>query len=180
MLNSHDGSSRYRFDAGLMRLVCLNGMVVADESFGAVSVQHRKALVEDVIDASFTVIENAHRAIDVARDWSRIPLQAGEQLALAEAVHSQRFEEGSPIARAITPPRLLEARRVEDTKNDLWTVTNRIQENVVKGGQTGMVYDATRRRPKAATSREVKGIADNARLNKAIWALAAKIAEIRG
>ena len=39
-LNSHDGTSAYRFMAGIFRLVCGNGLVVQSADFGSISVRH--------------------------------------------------------------------------------------------------------------------------------------------
>jgi hypothetical protein len=38
--NAHDGSRAYRIDAGLYRLVCRNGLTVADADFAHVSIRH--------------------------------------------------------------------------------------------------------------------------------------------
>src|SRR5262245_50401059 len=38
--NSHDGSAAYRLHAGIFRLVCSNGLVIASASFGTISVKH--------------------------------------------------------------------------------------------------------------------------------------------
>ncbi len=40
LTNSHDGSSAYRFMAGVFRLVCGNGLTVQSADFGSVSVRH--------------------------------------------------------------------------------------------------------------------------------------------
>ena len=40
LLNSHDKSSAYQLHCGLLRMVCLNGMVVADATFQRISIKH--------------------------------------------------------------------------------------------------------------------------------------------
>ena len=47
LVNSHDGTSAYKIMAGLFRLVCLNGMVVADRGFANMgSTQHSRREVQ--------------------------------------------------------------------------------------------------------------------------------------
>ncbi|NBW19567.1 MAG: DUF932 domain-containing protein, partial [Caulobacteraceae bacterium] len=41
LVNANDGSSAYKLMAGVFRLVCLNGMVVAERQTGQVSVHHK-------------------------------------------------------------------------------------------------------------------------------------------
>ncbi len=38
--NAHDGTRAYRIDAGLYRLVCRNGLTVADADFAHVAIRH--------------------------------------------------------------------------------------------------------------------------------------------
>ena len=40
MTNSHDGKNAFRFQAGLYRLVCSNGLVVADAEFANMKIRH--------------------------------------------------------------------------------------------------------------------------------------------
>src|SRR5258708_18598080 len=56
LINSHDRSSAYQLHAGLFRFVCGNGMIVADTTFGRVSIRHSGFTPEDVIETSFTLL----------------------------------------------------------------------------------------------------------------------------
>jgi hypothetical protein len=174
LTNSHDGSSVYNLMAGLFRLVCLNGMVVAEgPNNGSIRVRHSgKNIVDEVVDGSFRVIEQAQKSIEAANRWSQIQLSAPEQMALAVSAHQVRFGNAEGIIDTpIQPMQLLTPRRFEDQKNDLWTTFNRIQENSVKGGLHAVARrpDGRRRR---VSSREVKGIDGNVNLNRALWQLA--------
>jgi hypothetical protein len=40
MTNSHDGKNAFRFQAGLYRLVCSNGLVIADAEFASLKIRH--------------------------------------------------------------------------------------------------------------------------------------------
>jgi hypothetical protein len=57
LLNSHDKSSAYQLHCGLFRLVCSNGMVVADATFQRISIKHSGFNPDSVIEASFKVLD---------------------------------------------------------------------------------------------------------------------------
>ena len=74
LVNSHDGSSAYHIMAGIFRVVCLNGLIVAERSDGARSVQHKGNVVDNVIDASFEVLTESRSALVAAENWATITL----------------------------------------------------------------------------------------------------------
>jgi hypothetical protein len=78
----------------------------------------------------------------------------------------------------VRPRTLLQPRRAEDSAHDVWTTFNTVQENAVKGGQR----DHDKRKADGSRmprTRPVKGIDSNVSLNKALWHLAEKIAELK-
>jgi hypothetical protein len=179
LINSHDGSSAYQLMAGLFRLVCANGMVVCSESYGSVKIPHRESAVRDVIDASFTVVSEAQQTVERAKAWRQIELTRDESQIFAEAVHKLRFE-GSNAGQAIAPESLLYKRRMADAGENLWAVTNRLQENAIKGGLSGWSNLQANGRYRRATMRAINGVDQDVRLNRAIWAFAEKLAESKG
>jgi hypothetical protein len=179
LINSHDGTSAYKLIAGMLRLVCLNGMLVADREFGSVRVGHTGDVRDRVIEASFEVLDHAKQAIDTAGRWSGIAISRPEQQALAEGAHMLRFADANGnVATPIAPDALLAPRRAADRGDDLWTVTSRIQENVIRGGLHGQKRDA-RGRARRVTSQAITGIDQDVKLNRALWALAERMAEIK-
>ena len=48
LTNSHDGKNAFQFQAGLFRLVCSNGLVIADTQFEAVKMRHMGYDFEDL------------------------------------------------------------------------------------------------------------------------------------
>lgn len=180
LVNSHDGSSAYQIMAGLFRLVCLNGMVVADKRFGTVRVPHKGNIVHQVIEGSYTVLEESCRALDAAGTWGGVSLSRDEQHAMAEAAHVLRFgdAEGETAETPIRPDQLLVPRRHDGAGADLWRTFNRVQENAIRGGLTAWGRDANNRRRRVMT-REVKGIDQDVRLNKALWVLGERMAQLK-
>jgi uncharacterized protein DUF932 len=171
LINSHNGSSTYSLQAGVFRLVCSNGMVVADSLLESIKVRHTGRVIDLVLEGSQRILENAPLVNDTIQNWKQITLSNPEQLLLAESAHSLRFDKDS----AITPDQLLKSRRHDDNGTSLWSSFNRIQEHVIKGGDRA--YDATAQR--RVRSREVKNISGNVNLNKALWSLAEKMAELK-
>ena len=98
LINSHDGTSSYQLFAGVYRLVCANGLMFG-ETFDAVRIRHTGNPIREVIDASYTVIDSANRALAGAASMNALPLSCDEQQAFAESAHQLRFD-GTPVAEA--------------------------------------------------------------------------------
>lgn len=180
LVNSHDGTSAYKLIAGMYRLVCSNGLMVADSTTGSISVMHKGNIVAEVIEASNSIIENSQKSLQAADTWARLQLTDGEQAAFAEAAHTIRFADTEGrVTTPITAAQLLRPRRTEDTGADLWKTFNRVQENVIKGGLHGVQRDDNGRRLRAVTTRQVKGIDQDVKLNRALWQLAERMAELK-
>ena len=177
--NAHDGTSAYKLDAGLMRLVCLNGMVAPAGARGSLSIPHKGDIVGRVIEGTFTVIDDSMRAIGQAEEWQQIQLSPDESRALANAAHTVRFADSDGVVETpIQPEQLLRARRRDDASFDLWTTFNRIQENAVRGGISAMGRDANNAL-RRTTTREIHGIDANVKLNQALFTLAEEMARLK-
>jgi hypothetical protein len=180
LLNSHDGTSAYRVISGVFRLICLNGMVVADRHGAEVRVPHKGDVVRQVVEGGHAVLDDARRALGAAEAWRGVTLSRDDQRAFGEAAHQLRFGDAQGDATTpITPEQLLAPRRAEDAGDDLWRVFNRVQENAIRGGLTAWDRDA-QGRPRRVTSRAVTGIDGGVRLNRALWRLAERMAETKG
>ncbi len=180
LINSHDGTSAYQVSAGLMRLVCLNGMMVADKEFASVRVPHKGDVMGQVIEGSFTVLDESTRALDVAEAWAGVTLSHDESRIMAESARMIRFEDSEgKINTPITAAQLLRPRRAEDRGSDLWTINNVLQENAIRGGQTAWGRDANGRQ-RRVTSREIGAIDQDVKINRALWHLATEMAKLKG
>lgn len=169
LLNSHDRSSAYQLHAGIFRLVCSNGMIIADGTFAHVSIRHAGFTPERVIKASAEVLDDVPRLMDHVSSFQDRKLSEPERKAFAEAALLLRYDslEEAPV-RA---DKVLEHRRREDNGNDLWTTLNVVQENMIRGG----LKDYSKRKPdgkRHPRTRAVAGIDENVKLNKALWHLA--------
>lgn len=186
LVNSHDGSSAVVLHAGLFRLDCYNGLILADSAIASIHVTHSKRLVANVVDAAFELAKQTPKALEAVQNWSGVQLSPQEELAFAEAAHFVRFADAQgEMTTAVRPQQLLKSRRDADVSKDLWTTFNRVQENAVRGGldDTRPATDAQRERgiftPRRLRTRAVKSIDGDVKLNKALWMLAEKLAEVK-
>ena len=181
LINSHDGTSAYKLIAGLYRLVCSNGLMVSDGEIDAINVTHKGDIVGEVIEGSHRLIADTQKSLGTVRNWTQLQLTDGEQHAFAESAHTLRFADSEgKVTTAIVASQLLEPRRREDVGSDLWHTLNRVQENVIAGGLHAIQRDAEGRRVRRVSTRRINGIDQDVRLNRALWALAGKLAELKG
>lgn len=179
LVNAHDGTSTYQANAGLFRLVCLNGMTMAEGPQTAIRVPHTGDALGKVIEGSYEVLKTAGTAVARAGDWAGINLSGPEQMALAEAAHTIRFAESDgTVNTPITAQQLLHVRRSDDAGANLWQTFNRVQENVVRGGLTGWARGENGRR-RRVTTKPVQSIDGDLRLNRALWQLAERMAQLK-
>jgi hypothetical protein len=110
LVNSHDGTSAYRFMAGIFLLVCSNGMVVQSGDTDSIAVRHSGAadLRERVIDATYQIMDEAPRTLAKIARWKGIELSPPQREAFATAALELKD------SRAIRPAQLLAPRRPGD------------------------------------------------------------------
>jgi Domain of unknown function (DUF932) len=164
VINSHDGTSGLQFWAGLFRLVCENGMVVASATFGKYSIPHRGDIMHKAIFAANAVSIDAQRAGKLSIDWGKIILPREKQLEFAHRALELRYPEQGTAP--VLPHDVLLDRRPDDVGNDLWRVFNKVQENVTRGGLSGYAQHVRR------SVRPVRGVTQNVALNAKLWSLA--------
>jgi hypothetical protein len=171
MINSHDGSSAYQMLAGVFRFVCCNGMVCGT-TMNDVRVRHNGNIVDRVIEGAFKVIDD-FTMVDQQKDrMKQLFLNTAEQRDFARAARRIKYEDSLPAP--VTEEQLLHVERDEDNASDLWTTFNRIQEHLVVGGIRGKRLDGRR-----VLTRGINAIDENVRLNRALWALAEAMSEIK-
>ena len=103
-----------------------------------------------------------------------------EELAFAHAALALRFGErpsettGEQLPAPVTAAQLTQARRAEDKDRSLWSTFQRIQENVMRGGQTGRNAQGKR-----IQTRPVGSIDRGVSLNRALWMLAEEMRKLK-
>ena len=177
--NANDGTAAYDLLAGLFRIRCLNSLVSQTDDMESLRVRHSGDVAHKVIEGTYRVLDTAEQSLKAPQDWPAITLNRDEQQVFAEAAHELRFADADHVVDTpIKPQQLLIARRTGDQNNDLWTTFNVVQENAIRGGLTARRYDE-RGRSRRVTTRGVNGIDQDVKLNRALFTLAAKMAELK-
>jgi hypothetical protein len=169
LLNSHDRSSGYQLHAGLFRFVCRNGMMVADSLIPSIHVRHTGQEIGHIIQASFQILEQLPKLADRVANFRTVGLSDSIARQFAERALALRYDR--PELAPIRAEQLLEIRRREDAASDLWSITNRVGENLLRGGMrdTSRVNQSGKPfRP----MRAIRGLAANVAINIGIWELA--------
>lgn len=180
LVNANDGTSSYQMIPGYFRFVCANGLMVGD-TFNEVKVRHSGNATLEVIEGAFTVLEDAEEITEQVQRFKGIIVTEGERNILAEAAHQLRFPDAYKEDGKQTPvsaDKLLHTRRTDDRASDLWTAFNVVQENTIKGGLSGRIRTAEGRTRRQRT-RAVGGIDQNKALNRALWTLTERMAELK-
>lgn len=168
LFNAHDATTAFRFLAGLFRFICSNGLVVADSTFSSLYVRHTKHAIKQGRDAALQVLDSVPQLIATVDAWRAIELTSDQQsLFDSKAADLRGMTTIKPV-----PGALLRSRRYHDRRNDLWTVYNRVQENLVNGGVEGRDANNHYR-----NTRKIGDVKEVLRVNQGVWSLAEEFAK---
>ena len=171
LLNSHDCGCAYQLHAGIYRRICSNGLVMSQESFEAIRFRHAGLVTDEVVQASFRLLDFMPRVGELVNRFQSRELAAGESLALAG--HALLLRYASLGNAPVLPETLLQARRPEDEGTDLWRTMNCVGEHLERGGVSDWHKD---RRGKLRSVRALRGIDSKVTLNQGLWQLAERLA----
>jgi hypothetical protein len=174
LINSHDGTSSLQIGAGIFRMACANGIVVAENTVASIRLGHHKLNLDTVLNSAHTILGQAEKVSEVIECWKSTQISEEDAFHLAEQGIKLRWPEAE--SRPITARVALAVNRSEDAHNDLWTTFNRVQENIIRGGQSDLTRISPRGKHFRAT-RGVKSLAENVRLNKGLWEIASTFAQ---
>lgn len=162
--NSHNGSCRARLDLGIYRVACSNGMVISADAGMSFTIPH-------VGDQKAAVLNAAQAAMDFVPQLGEAVNRWNERiLSIAEIREFDRrakmLRTGVALARDLD---LTECRREGDNSSSLWTIFNRTQEALIKGG-------ATYRSPggRILRTRPLMAVKKNLEVNQKLWDIAAE------
>ena len=152
---------------GLFRVVCTNGLIVSRGALPAYCVSHRGDVVEEVVTGAIKVAEEFDRLAAQVERMEQRRLFKDEQLRFAEAALAIRFPD--PLQRGMHAAQLLNCRRVEDLGEDLWSILNRCQEGLLRGGLSRRTTTG-----RLTRTRRISSIKEDVRVNGRLWDLAAE------
>lgn len=132
IVNSHDGQSRFQIFGGLFRLLCLNGLVVGVAGLSDASGKLiHLGDPSKILDAVARVVKRSTEAVQLVGEMTKVKLGEKAQIKFAKKAAAIAYGDDD---KRFDSKLLLAPRREVDKGDDVWTVYNRVQENIVRGG----------------------------------------------
>jgi len=142
--NSTNGNTALQVQPGAFRYVCINNMMHRD--YATAKIKHTEVDYNKLPQIINQLTNQADRYLDSFRNFKNVILTVEQANALARDAYRIKFNDDFDLNRAdyVNNLRasqvnleqeekvlqLLKVNRIEDEGNDLWTVFNRIQENL--------------------------------------------------
>lgn len=152
----------------LWRAVCTNGLIVSKGAFPAVYVAHRGNIVDGVVAGALQISERFDLLAGQVERMEARHMGADEQVRFAERALAIRFPD--VVRSGIRPSQLLTVRRSEDGREDLYTVLNRVQENLMCGGLSRRCETG-----RLTRTRRITSLRADVRINSQLWDLAREV-----
>jgi len=174
MTNSHDGMQAFKFSVGIFRLVCSNGLVVADEQFSDFKIKHKGYTFNELRGVVNQAVEDLPNKVEVLNQMKSRVLSQEEKnkLALDAMLVRAGIAPDSEKAKKFnyddeTIIDILDPKRKEDEGDDLWRVFNVIQEKITQGD-----FHAALTGAKVRKVRKIKSFEKDLKVNKELFKLA--------
>jgi len=129
--NSHDGTTGLQIHLGLFRLVCSNGLVVANSMIADFKFRHMGIEMDDIYRVTVQMQNKFDEIWNKIYEYKTIYLTDKQKLDFATQVVEYNWKNRN---MNVEPEKLIIPRRDIDNADDLFTTYNVIQENLTKGG----------------------------------------------
>jgi len=170
MTNSHDGMQSFQFSVGIFRMVCSNGLVVADEKFSSFKIKHKGYTFGELRNVVVEAVKDLPNKVEVLNNMKSRILSTDEKRQLAldamlirAGVKTLNYDEE-------TIDEILEPKRSEDRGDDLWRTFNVIQEKITQGD-----FHAALTGAKVRKVRKIKSFEKDMKVNKELFKLATNL-----
>jgi len=174
LTNSHDGMQSFKFSVGIFRLVCSNGLVVADEQFSNFNIKHKGYTFAELRSVVKQAVEDLPNRVQVMNDMKNRVLTQEEKnkLALDAMMVRAGIAPNSEKAAKFnydeeTIQDILDPKRDADIGNDLWRVFNVVQEKITQGE-----FHAALKGSKVRKVRKIKSFEKDIKVNQELFKLA--------
>jgi hypothetical protein len=144
--NSCNGAKPLQMSLGMFRQVCSNGMVTYDQHAESQNIKHIEVNARDLDRFVNSMNSKANKLLTEVNEMKHKGLSIEDMRKLAGEAARLRYSNLDEI----NIDDLFAVNRVEDESNDLWTVFNRIQENL---------------------THDVKNMSEDIRLNQQLFSL---------
>jgi Domain of unknown function (DUF932) len=155
-------------NTGVLRFACENGLVVQAADFGSFSIRHSgsRDLFAQVREATARIMDKVPAIMHRIEVWKGTILPRSAQLDFAREAMELKPNTNIPLSWPLTARRE-EDMTLPDASRDPWKSFNCVQEALLRGGQTGR-----NERGRRVTTRPVKAVDADLRINRQLWALA--------
>lgn len=170
LTSSHDGFNSFTFRCGFYKFLCSNGLILSEAEFAKVSIRHINYSFEDLKTMITKVTIRIPEIIETINHMKGKILTKSEKYEIATSFFNIR--KGLPINKKIDNDivlNILKPNRKEDENNDLWSVFNTCQENVIKGNFSLKTKNGMLRK-----QRPIKSIKKDLDFNQEFWKFSQK------
>lgn len=169
--NDHSGMGSVGIDLGIFRTICANGMEIGDKNFSH-RIRHSGNAEQKVHQSFEYFMDNLIKIKTFIGDLKSNPTTREQREALAHMVCQYRLS-GNKKLVSFDANSALEHRREEDTANDFYTVFNRLQESLLRGGISFDAWGKVRGEDREAIlkkrTRAITSLDMSMKANKAVY-----------
>lgn len=181
LLNSHDGTTRLRILFGILRMACLNG-IIAGTSLREFSTVHSGDLIKKLQDGVDYMTTGIPEMIEQVTALQAAKFSATTTKEFTKRLVDLRLQTATPTS--VDYESALKVLRSEDAAEDAFTVFNRVQEKLIRGGigytynkeikdESGLVTGTVEAH---RVTRKLTSIPQAIKLNRAAYDLAVQMA----
>lgn len=165
VMNNHSGLGSFKFEIGIFRLVCSNGLTLKDKDMGSFNIRHSGYSFDQLQETMNQAIERLPDLVGRINEYNMITLTPEQQYDFAaKAIALRSYSDRVPTQQELDE--FLAPRRKEDEGDSLWVILNRVQESVMKGG-----YHLINAKGKFRKAKSIKNIQKDIQLNQQLWEL---------
>lgn len=132
LLNSHDGTTSFRLFLGLIRFACMNG-IIAGTALRDVKLVHSKYIMSRVPQSIDFMADAIPQMIQQVQTLSGLKMSQAELTEFVKTCVDTRLQNVNKVLQ-VNYNSALRVLRPSDTGEDAFTVLNKIQESIIRGG----------------------------------------------
>lgn len=166
LTNSHDGKNSFKFEAGVFRLVCSNGLVVKSNDMGTFKIRHMGYTFQELKEQLNEFVSNLDGVVDKMNSMITKKVSVDDARKMAKRALDIRFGEETKTADGLLDE-ILVPTRIEDEGDSLWKTFNVIQEKIMGGG-----FQYKNAKGKYRKARKIKNFQQDIKVNQQLWEVA--------
>ena len=166
IMNNHRGWGRFKFEIGIFRLVCSNGLVIKTQDFGTFKMRHLGYSFEELQKLVNEAVSGLPKIVSKINKMDKtIMTQPQMKKFAAEALKVRLGGDKAFTDEEIK--QVLISQRKEDDGNSVWKVFNRVQEHLMAGG----FFIKSQDNAKSRKVRKISNMLKDVEMNQKLWSL---------